>query len=371
MAFQPIDYAGNVLRAGEAGAAMRAKLETQNALAALQKGPDPEAMRKLYTFNPQLAMQVEDQMYQRGERQRANDSRNALAGILLNGGSPESSLRSPATASPGPQPFGPAPMPGESDAATGPVNTQPSAPKQQQPFRRGEGQYSEGGGDYEKAIRADPEAFLTFQGKRLDVTKKQFDNFVSLNNHAMQLLGAVHDQPTYDAAKQQALRLYSSFGHDASELIGGLPPQYSPETIRMLQLRGMDTSKQLAAIARENNIESQIEVREQRADEYERHNRAMEANTRRGQDRRTGPRARPPTPTTVIGRIMDKQARGEKLSGAEQQVLNDYRAGKKGGGKKQGRSDLIGPVYSKGGKRIQYSKGAGGYVDVATGERVN
>lgn len=35
------------------------------------------------------------------------------------------------------------------------------------------------------------------------------------------------------------------------------------------------------------------------------------------------------------------------------------------------RGDLIGPVYQRGSKRVQYSKSKGGYVDLATGQRVD
>jgi len=409
------------------------------AIAALG-GPDRQrALQQIYSLNPQLGMQMEDQLYQRDERQRATTSRNALAEALLGGNGapvvPSSGPMAPATVTPAASDgsvrggdvaqsaMGNAPPAGEAgmqrdrlaslpDVAQSP---QPPAqvlqPAQQREWQQYIGKVAawadtpekwdqavdyfvqsgfpnaaelRGGfspqlrqqfmaqGGYsdaeQRAIHADPEAFLTFQGKRLDLTKKQFGQYRDLNNMGMQLLGGVHDQATYDAAKQRALQLYSSFGHDASEFIGGLPPQYSPETIKMLRLQGMDTAKQLAAIARENNIESQIEVREQRADEYERHNRAIESNVRRGQDRRPGGRGtKSPTPSAVIGRIMDKQARGERLSGAERQVLEEYRAGK--GGKRSG-GDLIGQVYQRGGKRIQYSKKAGGYVDLATGEPV-
>lgn len=402
------NIAESVMRGFDDGMKRRAILETRRAMAALQGGPNPEAMRTLYTYNPQLAMQVEDQMYQREERQRAGESRNALADILLSGGGTQGGgpMRQP-TRRNDPQQRAAgggtdqqqeltsyigsvaqwADTPEKWDQAVDYLtqNGLPNAARfkgQFSPELRGQ-LMAQGGidggspesqqgpqmrGDYERAIRADPGAFLTFQGKRLDLTKKQFGQYRDLNNMGMQLLGGVHDQATYDAAKQRALQLYSSFGHDASEFIGGLPPQYSPETIKMLRLQGMDTAKQLAAIARENNIESQIEVREQRADEYERHNRAIESNVRRGQDRRPGGRGtKAPTPSAVIGRIMDKQARGERLSGAERQVLEEYRAGRGG---KRSSGDLIGQVYSKGGKRIQYSKSKGGYVDLATGEPV-
>lgn len=398
-------------------------------LAALQAGPNPEAMQKLYAMNPQLAMQVEDQLHERGERQRATTSRNAMSSILLgDGGARTNALAMPSAPARmvppvsrgGSQPDSLAPLPQGATSAANPaepisqgnadqtkeweqyigqlaqwadtpekwdqavdyLSSQGYSGAQQFKGRfspEGRSALMKGGGVSDaqrRLIEADPEAFLTFQGKRLDVDAKQLKNLVDLNNMSMQLLGGVHDQATYDAAKQQALQLYSSFDQDASSFIGGLPQQYSPETIKMLQLQGMDTSKQLAAIARENNIESQIEVREGRLDEYERHNRAMESNVRRGQDKRSAgrsPASKPPTPTTVIGRIMDKQARGEKLSGAEQQVLNDYRAGKRGGGKKQGRSDLIGPIQTnrQTGQQIQWSKSKGSYVDVATGQPVN
>jgi hypothetical protein len=40
---------------------------------------------------------------------------------------------------------------------------------------------------------------------------------------------------------------------------------------------------------------------------------------------RAAPQPKPPTPTTVIGSIMDKQARGQPLSSAEQNTLKEYR----------------------------------------------
>lgn len=46
-------------------------------------------------------------------------------------------------------------------------------------------------------------------------------------------------------------------------------------------------------------------------------------------------------------------------------------AGFRGSGNTRGRADRIGPIYQRDGKRIQFSKSAGGYVDLATGQRVN
>jgi hypothetical protein len=105
---------------------------------------------------------------------------------------------------------------------------------------------------YERAVRADPDAFLSFEGKRLNITGKQLESYRDLNDTAMQLLGGVYDQQSYDAAKARAHTLYASHGHDLNEM--GLPDQYSPELVRSLQMQGMDTSKQLQAVARENKL---------------------------------------------------------------------------------------------------------------------
>lgn len=370
-------------------------------LTAAQAG-NPEAMRQLYAVNPQLAMQMEDQLHERDERGRKTRSRESLTTMLL-GGAPANALAPMPTAPAGlssgnalAQPAAAVPTAAPVRAVANPqaaAAPDPQAPDTQQEWTQYLGKLAEWADTPEKwdqaadyfvglghqdaaqfkgqfspqarqqlmaqaglgqrysdaeraAIEADPEAFLTFQGKRLDVTGKQLKSLADLNNGAMQLLGSVHDQASYDAAKREAAQLYSSFGSDPS-FIANLPAQYSPETIRMLQLRGMDTSKQLAAIARENNIESQIEVREGRLDEYKRRGRAMEANQRRGQDIRSRDTRRGQD-------VTDKRLRET--------------GGRKGGGAKRG--DLIGPVYQKGGKRIQYSKSKGGYVDLATGERV-
>lgn len=246
---------------------------------------------------------------------------------------------------------------------------------------------------YERAVRADPEAFLTFEGKRLDLTKKQLDNFTSLNNSAMQLLGGVSDQGSYDAARQAAAQLYERHGEDFNAL--GLPDQYSPELVQSLRMRGMDTAKQIEAVRRENrdlwDVEDDIwdNERDQADDDADNEradrlgdstitdrNERREIMRRRARDARNRPAGRSsgyraPTPTTVVGKIMEKQASGQPLTQAERQTLSEYRAGRgRGGGPSSGSKDLIGQVYVRGGKRVQYSKKAGAYVDLATGQRV-
>lgn len=76
------------------------------------------------------------------------------------------------------------------------------------------------------------------------------------------------------------------------------------------------------------------------------------STTRRGQDIGSSDRRRGQD-------ITDKRVRGS--------------AGYQGRGRNVGvkRGDLIGPVFQRNGRRIQYSKSKVGYVDLATGERVN
>src|SRR5699024_2239470 len=103
-----------------------------------------------------------------------------------------------------------------------------------------------------RAMTADPTGYLTFKGKQIGVTADQLNATAQLHDNVMQLLGGVHDQASYDRAKQEAAALYGNSGLDVSAL--NLPDAYDPKSIRDLQLQGMDTSKQLEAIARENRL---------------------------------------------------------------------------------------------------------------------
>lgn len=101
--------------------------------------------------------------------------------------------------------------------------------------------------------------------------------------------------------------------------------------------------------------------------------------TRRGQNM-TNARVRQPKPTqlgsegAIYADILRRYNAGEPINAREtafarrHEALQERRArGSKGYG---GGSDLVGPVYQRGNRRIQYNKKAGGYVDLATGQRV-
>jgi hypothetical protein len=218
---------------------------------------------------------------------------------------------------------------------------------------------------------ADPEKLLTFQGKQLGITKSQLQATKLLTDQAMQILGSVHDDASLAAAKQQAHQLYTSFGADPS-FIDSIPDTYDPQLIHDLQLRGMNTSQQLNAIARENRVEiyrQNVEADNRRADA----NQSSLQGYREGRLKQLGsPRPRqstnrPATPSTVIGGIMQKQASGQPLTASEQQTLAEYRASQhpgRGSRASGSSADLIGPVYRRGKVFVQYSKSKGKYVSV-------
>lgn len=258
---QPVDFAGSVQRGFEWGTRMREAAEDR-------------------------AWQREQRNRQRGEWQREDQFRGATANMLLGS---TNALAAPSVPT-GPKPFADAAEPMSGSSAR------------------------------EQAIRANPEGFLTFQGKRLDVTKRDLENHRELNGMAMQLLGGVQDQATYDAAKQRALQLYSSFGQDASQFIAGLPAEYSPELVESLRLQGMETDKQMLAIARENRLEWDIEddrLDNERADEsatsLDRYRSGQLANVRRGQDIRSRDTRRGQTLTDQRGR------RGQNIASHDRQ----------------------------------------------------
>ncbi|MXO85243.1 hypothetical protein GRI38_04295 [Altererythrobacter aurantiacus] len=149
-------------------------------------------------------------------------------------------------------------------------------------------------------VKYDPEGAIDFRASTAEWQQKQLETASDLNEQSMQLLGGVHDQPSYNRARAMAYRLYSQYGIDPAQL--QLPDQYSPELVRELQMQGMETRKQLQTVLDERkldwdieddqidnermdrNTDSLIDTREERLDEYRRANRVREATTRRGQD---------------------------------------------------------------------------------------
>lgn len=362
-----IDVPGSFQRGLDEGRARKQASDLRTALAAHAANPgNPEALRVIAAINPQMAAGLEDQAYQRQERQRAGEFRSAFGDYVA--------------ARPQPNALG--------SLVTGPaIPVRPTDDKYQEPTMGPPPEFSvavkrgaptqnalapsqpvafavPAGPDpriaaRERALRADPEKFLTYEGKRLDIDADRLKQLRALNESAMQILGGVHDDATMQAGKVRARAMYQQFGVP-TDFIDQIPDAYSPELVRSFQMQGMDTAKQLAAVARENklgwdveddlldneradrNTDSQIETREgQLALGQDRNAIARERNDlTRTDPRRVAPQRRPdpqPSPSSVIGRIMAKQAAGQTLTPAEQRTLDEHRAPRGRGGRGRGR----------------------------------
>ncbi len=196
----------------------------------------------------------------------------------------------------------------------------------------------------DRAARADPEGYLKFQGQQTELTARQLKGYRDLNDTAMQLLGGVNDQGSYDRAKMQAKVLYQRYSQDPSA-IDQLPPEYSPETIRSLQMQGMDTAHQLHQVAAENKLnwdmaddQADNERADENADSLSRYREGQLSNARRGQDMRGGGRGGsggkgPQTEAAVYAGIMQKWTSGGQVNAREKEYVRSYETRHKGGGR--------------------------------------
>lgn len=344
----------------DAAADMLRRRSMGNALADLQADPsNQKAMGYLYREAPQLALTMQD-------RARETETRNALAGLVLGGGggapqaAPFNALMPP-TPGLGDTSAGAQAGPAGMVAPTGPGRGVPPPGPVRNPA-------------FERAVRADPAKALELQGKRVKLSADQFEMMRGLNEASLQLLGGVHDQASYEAAIQRAQSLYGQFGLDLSAL--NLPAQYDPQTVDGLMRQAMRTKDQFAVMTAENRLDWDIEddrIDNSRADaalsDLSSYRQGQLSNTRRGQDMTDSRVRRGQDLTDSRGR------RGQDMAdqrGRRGQDMTDKRARDGAGGRKGkgGGGDLIGTVYQRGGKRIQYSKSKGGYVDLATGQVV-
>jgi hypothetical protein len=332
--YDPNAYARGVAQADQAMRPIMEGLERRSlgrAMNALAANPaDPKAMEFLYRTRPDLALKMQD-------RARDADTRNALASYLLGDTSSSDGRSTPMPAGgvnalmmPAPEAArlngGAAVPPGGQIAPTGEMRGNRAPGPVRSPA-------------YEMAVRADPEAFLTFEGKRLDVTGKQLKQAMDLNDYGMQLLGGVSDDASLAQAKERAREVYRRFGMP-TDFIDSIPDTYSPELVRQLQMQGMSSKEQLAAIARENRLEWDIQDDELDNERADRNTDSMVdyrqgqlSNTRRGQDMTDARGRRGQNLTDARGR------RGQDLTdarGRRRQDLADQRA-RDGVGDRSGR----------------------------------
>jgi len=83
------------------------------------------------------------------------------------------------------------------------------------------------------------------------------DRIGKADEYIMRVLGAAHDQPSYDRAKSIAARLYGRFGLDLSDL--GLPDTYSDDLPDVFRMQGATPSQQLMADNRNRRLDWDME----------------------------------------------------------------------------------------------------------------
>jgi hypothetical protein len=349
-----------------------------SALAALAQDPNnARALRDLASVSPEVAAKLEDRSRERNARQAR--SSYMIAGMTPAPAAPhQNALSAFAQGQAEPVPSVPVVTPRRTPVAPTRPGRDRTTPSPQQP------QLSPKDQALMRFIQADPEGAADMRQEEVKENFQRLRNLEQLNNMGMQLVAGVNDQASYERALQQAKSLYDRFGEETLSL-DQLPRQWTPEVSEQLRMQGMDTQKQLASVVQQTrlkwditddeidneradrNADSLINYREERLADYD----AAEA----GRDRRhrtprpsnrAAPAAKGPSPTTVIGRIMDKQASGQALTSAEQRTYDEYRAGR---GRSRGRGAGSGPVaVGPNGEQLVVRNGK--WVDAKTGKSV-
>lgn len=202
---------GNALaNAGQVVGDRRRKAADNNALAAVIANPDdPTAYNALAQRDPGLALQARDMQRREAGYQRDLTKQKGIAEAI--------------------------------DPATGKLDP----------------------GKYRTALAGagDAEGLLSFDKLEQDRRQTELKTYAAVNDHALQLLGGVRDQATYEAAISQAKQLYDRFNIEMPPL----PPAYNPETVRQLQVASLDTKEQLDFALKEK-ADERSERREDRSE---------------------------------------------------------------------------------------------------------
>lgn len=175
----------------ERGQALRKQQQEDSALQALGADPTNQgALAALFGVNPALATQVQQYGRSEAEYKRKEQVRTGLAGALK----PDGTL------------------------------------------------------DQDKAMAAyvgagDVEGAQQFRQRETQQQLQQLDLHDKIIEHGLQLLGGVHDQPSWDAAKTQYQQTLQQYGIAAPDL----PAEYSPDTVHALQMQSLSVKEQIEA----------------------------------------------------------------------------------------------------------------------------
>jgi len=226
----------------------------------------------------------------------------------------------------------------------------PSAPPARSPQpQRGE-QPSARDDALVRFIKADPEAAATMRREDVQDNYRRLQTLETLTNLGLQQLAGVSDQASYDRARAQVRAMYVRVGEDPAS-IDQLPAQWTPEVSAQLRMQGMSAQQQLAGMIqrsrlqwdiRDDEIDNEREaddsasIRDYRGAQIDLGRARLDVDRDRNDLTRTDPRriapgtGRAPSPGSVIGAIMEKQAAGQPLSRAEQRTLDEHRAAARG-----------------------------------------
>lgn len=131
-------------------------------------------------------------------------------------------------------------------------------------------------------------------------------------------------------------RSFDMLRPEPEQYADSIAPRGSDEWLQAVQDAEMGANGPTANAYRQSMLTQRLATQER--------NNIRTNNRPRGSTTRA-PAPKAPTPTSVIGRIMDKQARGQALTPGEQSTYNDYRAGKGSGNGRRGGSSAtaVGP----------------------------
>ena len=226
----PVDVFGAVQRGVAQGQKTRLEGDRRNALAAFAADPaNPTAANALLAVDPALGFKAREYQHAEADRMRADQFRAAAGDYLANAATRPAlpSALGAVGAPAGPAMPNALVLPGAApDAAADP---------------------------FVRMARADPAKAIEMRSGQLKLSKAELDQHQDLNSASLRLLASVHDQPSYEAAKQRAALMYGRFGMSLEEL--GLPDEYDPQVVKGLMLQTLETDKLLAAERADKRLE--------------------------------------------------------------------------------------------------------------------
>lgn len=322
----PVDVAGNFAAGYKTGRAIVDDIHERNALAQYAAHPgDPQARAALYRVNPELAARLEETDMRREDYQREGEARSALAGFLTGPDGipqPRGLTGTVPNALTGEVPSEPAPPSASDMTAAAPqpaqagdngdiVVTANKPQPQGHPTADGLIRQPAMSDSWRRYVEADPEGSMKTLLTRAQLGKEQALALAGQMDFMGRLAAGVTDQASYDQAKATA----QAQGFDTSHL----PDQYDPRAVQTMQAQAMSAK---------DYLQQQHDFTDDEIDnaEVERHHKADEGLTARGQDIRSSDTKRGQDISST-----DRQ-RGQDKSSTDRQRGQDMRGSGGGGG---------------------------------------